>query len=520
LRDFSPIVLAAAIAIPLANCSGNRDLTATSCDDLTGLRLPDTTIALAETVAAGAFTPPKEFPAASMDLPVPYTALPSFCRVAASIQPSADSRIRFEVWMPAAEGWNGKFVGVGNGGFWGQIMYPRMGEPLSRGYAVASTDTGHEGSVDDGSFAVGHPEKLIDHGYRAVHEMTVQSKAIVAAHYGRISERSYWIGCSSGGRQGLKEAQRFPEDYDGISAGAPANDWVPLMASGVWIVQALTDPAGPTPKEKFAIVHDAAVAACDALDGVEDRVIADPIFCQFDPEVLRCAKGDGPDCLTAVQVESMRKIYRGAVNPRTGERIFPGIEPGGELELAAFFDFRIYENYWKQLVFNDPAWDLRTLDFDRDLETATEMDDGVLSATDPDLGAFVARGGKLFLWHGWNDTLITPRSTIDYYNAVVNRMGGQRVEDSVRLFLLPGVLHCRGGDGPDEVDHLAVLERWVEKGEAPDRVVARQPLEGGGERTRPLCPHPQVARYRGAGSTNDAASFDCFVPRSGERRIF
>jgi feruloyl esterase len=506
MRDAASIAMAFLL---LANCSGNRGTTATSCEDLPGLRLSETNITLAETVPAGAFMLPAEFPAASMDPPlVPYAALPSFCRVAAAIQPVADSHIRFEVWMPA-ENWNGKLVGVGNGGFWGQIMYQRMGEPLSRGYAVASTDTGHEGSVDDGSFAVGHPEKLIDHGYRAIHEMTVQSKAIVAAHYGRSSERSYWIGCSSGGRQGLMEAQRFPEDYDGISAGAPANNWVPLMASGIWIVQALTDPAGPIPEEKFPVIQNAAVAACDAGDGVTDRIISDPMRCDFDPEVLRCAGNDGPDCLTAAQVESLRKIYRGPTNPTTGEQVFPGVEPGSELELPAFSGFRIYENYWKQLVFNDPAWDLRTLDFDRDLKTASELDGSVLSATDPDLGAFVARGGKLFLWHGWNDTLITPRSAIDYYDEIVMKMGAERVRDSVRLFMMPGVLHCAGGDGPDRIDHLAVLEQWVERGEAPDRVIARRTLEGGGERTRPLCPHPLQARYRGTGGTDDAASFDC-----------
>jgi feruloyl esterase len=506
LRDFTSFVLA---SILLANCSGNRGTTATPCEDLTGLRLPDTTVSLSEIVPPGAFTIPEEFPAESMDPPrVPYTALPSFCRVAASIEPAPDSHIRFEVWMPA-ENWNGKFVGVGNGGFWGQIMYQRMGEPLKRGYAVASTDTGHVGSVDDGSFAVGHPEKLIDYGYRAIHEMTVQSKAIVAAHYGRGTARSYWIGCSSGGRQGLVEAQRYPEDYDGISAGAPANNWVPLMASGIWIVQALTDPAGPIPEEKFSLIHDEAIAACDAGDGVTDRIISDPMRCRFDPEVLRCAGVDGADCLTAAQVESLRKIYRGPSNPATGEQVVRGVEPGSELELPAFSGFRIYENYWKQLVFNDPTWDLRTLDFDSDLKTARDMDGGVLSATDPDLGAFVARGGKLFLWHGWNDTLITPRGTIDYYDEIVMKMGADRVRDSMRLFMMPGVLHCSGGDGPDRIDHLAVLEQWVEKGEAPDRVVARRSLEGGGELTRPLCPHPQRARYRGTGSTDDAASFDC-----------
>ncbi len=501
------------ILVALSGCreEPSASKSATPCEDLARLRLPDTTITLAETVAAGAFVPPKEFPWPGGAPPedfIPYKNLPSFCRVAASIQPAPDSDIKFEVWMPA-EGWNGKFAGVGNGGFWGRIMYPRMNEPLIRGYAVASTDTGHEGAVDDGSFAMGHPEKLVDHGYRAIHEMTVKAKAIIAERYGDGPRHSYWLGCSTGGRQGLMEAQRFPDDYDGISAGAPANNWVPLMASGVWITAALTDPTGGIPAAKFPVIQNAAVAACDARDGVTDRVIGDPSDCDFDPKVLQCTEGDGPDCLTVTQVDSLRKIYRGPVNPRTAEQVFPGVEPGSELELPAFFGFRIYENYWRQLVFADSAWDLRALDFDRDVAKAIQLHDGVLSATDPDLSAFAGRGGKLFLWHGWNDTLITPRNTIHYYEDVVATMGAERVKDSVRLFMLPGVLHCSGGEGAFNVDHLSVLEEWVEEGKAPERVIARRPLGEGAERTRPLCPYPQVARYNGTGSTDDAANFRC-----------
>jgi feruloyl esterase len=497
---------ASAIAAALASCA--EAPSRTSCEDLAKLPLPDTTVTRAEMVPAGAFVPPNESsegsPSASS---IPNSKLPAFCRVAASIRPLEDSDIQFELWMPR-DGWNGKLVGVGNGGFWGEIMYPRMNEPLTRGYAVASTDTGHRGAVDDASFAVGHPEKLVDHGYRAVHEMTVKAKALVSEHYGNGPRRSYWLGCSTGGRQGLMEAQRFPEDYDGISAGAPANNWVPLMASGVWIAAAMTDPAGGIPEDMLPLIQKAAVAACDAKDGVPDGVIGDPAACDFDPSVLQCQGEDGSDCLAPAQVESLRKIYRGPVNPRTGESIFPGVVPGGELELAVFSGFRIYENYFRDLVFENPGWDLRTLDYDRDIPYAIEREGGVLRATEPDLSAFVDRGGKLFLWHGWNDTLIPPGNTIHYYEQVATTMAADRVKDSVRLFLLPGVLHCSGGDGPDEMDPLAVLEEWVEKGKSPDRVIARKRLEDG-ERTRPLCPHPQVARYRGTGSADDASSFEC-----------
>jgi feruloyl esterase len=426
-----------------------------TCEDLAQLALPDTTITLARSVAAGAFVPPREFPFPGGAPPkdfIPYTTLPAFCRVSGSIKPVPDSYIEFEVWMPS-EGWNGKLVGVGNGG--------------------------------------------------------VKAKAIVAERYGEGARRSYWLGCSTGGRQGLMEAQRFPEDYDGISAGAPANNWVPLMASGTWIVAALEDPSGGIPAEKFPAIQRAAVDACDEKDGVPDRVIGEPAKCDFDPGVLLCNGADGPDCLTSAQVDSMRKIYAGPKNPRTGEQVFPGVEPGSELELPAFFRFRIYEKYFRQLVLENPEWDLRTLDYDRDLAAARERHDAILKATDPDLSVFVDRGGKLFLWHGWNDTLIAPRNTIHYYEEVLRTMGADRVKDSVRLFMLPGVLHCSGGDGADNVDHLSVLEGWVELGKAPDHVIARKRLDESGERTRPLCPHPQVARYAGTGNVEDDASYRC-----------
>ena len=477
-----------------------------SCERLAEVRLPHTALTLAETVAAGSFSAPEE---RFMTPPGTYKDLPAFCRVAGSIEPVKGSFIRFELWMPS-EKWNGRFVGVGNGGFWGTIMYPRMVEPLSRGYAVASTDTGHRGAVDDGSFALDHPEKLTDYGYRAIHEMTVKSKAMLAARFGNGPSHSYWLGCSAGGRQGLMEAQRFPADYDGIAAGAPANDFVPLMASGVWAAQAKSGLAGPMPQEKFEAVHDAVLARCDQRDGVADTVLNDPRKCSFDPASLLCSNADRSNCLSASQVEFMKKLYRGPSNPRTGEQIFPGVEMGSELGILRNLGFQMYTNYWRQLVFDDTDWDALTFDFDEDFAKGDEFGTAVVAATDPDLSAFVRRGGKLFLWHGWNDSSIPPRSTVRYYEDVVARMGAQAIEDSVRLFMLPGVSHCGGGEGPDDVDWLSVLERWVEQGKTPRRVLAMRTIEGG-ERVRPLCPYPQVARYKGSGSTDEAASFDCVV---------
>ena len=297
---------------------------AATCESLAALQLPDTTVTMAANVAVGAFTPPTPGAAVVRDLP-------AFCRVALTLKPTGDSDIRVEVWLPAS-GWNQKFEAVGNGAWAGSISYAAMTEALRRGYATSSTDTGHQGSGGSGSFALGHPEKVIDFAYRSEHEMTMKAKTIIAAYYGEGPRLSYWNSCSSGGRQGLKEAQRFPEDFDGIIAGAPTADWTGRSIQSVWIGQAVhrSEASFLTP-DKFSLLHNAVLAACDALDGVKDGVLEDPRRCQFDPKVLECADGDGPACLTTSQVETARKIYAPATNPRTKQTIFPGHEPGSEL---------------------------------------------------------------------------------------------------------------------------------------------------------------------------------------------
>ncbi len=503
------LLFATAMSIHAAEIAGRSPAAAAACDTLAGLTLPNTTITSATLVAAGEFSLPGG---------PRFDNLPAFCRVAATLKPSADSDIKIEVWMPAA-GWNGKFQGVGNGGWSGSISYGPLVAALRRGYATASTDTGHSGG--SGSFALGHPEKLTDFAYRAVHEMTVQAKAIVAAFYGNAPRFSYWTGCSSGGKQGLKEAQRFPADYDGIVAGAPANYWTHLMFSGLWIGQAtLKDPASYIPKEKYPVIHKAALEACDALDGAKDGLIEDPARCRFDPAALRCAGDDGPACLTAPQVEAARKIYAGAVNPATAKRVFPGLEPGSELGWGAMAGgpdaFPIVADHFKYVVFKDPTWDFRTLNFDRDVELADKLDNvdgGLLNATDPNLRAFVARRGKLLLYHGWNDQLIAPRNAIDYYKSVVAAMGGaDKTMESVRLFMAPGMTHCAGGEGPSSFDALSAIEQWVEHAKAPTEIIASHLTGGVADRTRPLCPYPQVAHYNGAGTIDDAASFVCKAP--------
>ena len=485
---------------------------AATCESLQSLSLPHVTFTQAVVVGAGQFSAPGR----GGTVPPVFAKLPAFCRVAATLTPTRDSDIKIEVWMPS-QGWNGKFLGVGNGGWAGTISYPAMAESLARGYAVASTDTGHTGNGGDASFALGHPEKLIDFGYRAVHEMTVTAKAVVRAFYENPPRASYWNGCSTGGKQGLTEAQRFPNDYDAIVAGAPANNWTRLMTGLLWAGRAtLSDPASRIPAEKFALLNRAALNACDAQDGVTDGVIESPRGCRFDPQVVMCKDGDGADCLTKAQVEAAKKIYGPATNARTGEALFPGLPPGGELgwgpAAGGPAPFPIPDSHFKYVVFEDPKWDFRALDFDRDIARAERVDNGTLTAVNPDLSAFVKRGGKLLMYHGWNDQLITPHNSVNYYESVRSTLGAARTDAAVRLFMAPGMGHCSGGPGPNQADWLTALEQWVEKGVAPTRIIASRTSNGVVDRTRPLCAYPQVARYNGKGSTDEAANFSCVAP--------
>jgi feruloyl esterase len=486
---------------------------AAPCESLASLALPGGTVTLAQTVAAGEFKEPPGGPPRK-GLPGNFTRLPAFCRVAATLRPSADSEIKIEVWMPV-QGWNGKFQAVGNGGWSGSIMYPSLGGALLHGYAAASTDTGHAGG--SGSFALGHPEKLIDFGYRAVHEMTLKAKAVIAAYYGDGPKLSYWNGCSSGGKQGLKEAQRFPGDYNGIIAGAPANYWTHLMVGSLWTAQAVhKDEASMIPASKYPLIHKAVLEACDALDGVKDGVLEDPTRCHFDPQTLLCKGDDTSDCLTAAQVEAARKIYGGAKNPRTGKQIYPGLTPGSELAwggLAGERPFGIPLDHFRYVVFKDPGWDWRKLNFDSDVALADKLDNGTINAIDPNLKPFLDRGGKLLLYHGWNDPLIAPGNSVNYYRSVLGTIGGaSKTADSFRLFMVPGMGHCGGGEGTSVFDSMSVIEQWVEKGQPPERITAMHIANGRADRTRPLCPYPQVAVYTGSGSTDDAANFVCKAP--------
>jgi feruloyl esterase len=488
---------------------------AASCESLASLSLPHTVITLAQPVAAGAFTPPAPAgPGASQAL---FSHLPPFCRVAATLSPVSGSEIKIEVWLPAT-GWNGKLQSVGNGAFAGSISYPAMAAAVAAGYATASTDTGHEGNPNSAEFVAGHPEKLIDFAYRGVHEMTVAAKAIIIANYGNKLLDSYFNGCSTGGRQALMEAQRYPADYNGIIAGAAASYTTHMTIGQLWVGRAVQqDEASYIPSEKYPAIHKAVLAACDALDGVKDGVLENPQSCHFDPAVLECKAGDDPSCLTAPQVEAARKIYSGAKDPRTGQQIFPGLEPGSELGWGTFLaghqPFSYAAETLKYEVFKDPKWDPATINFDSDVALADKVDGSTMNAIDPNLQPFFTRGGKLLMYHGWADPGIPPLQSVHYYTSVVDTLGGaNKVEDSIRLFMVPGMGHCMGGVGTDTFDKVAPLDQWVTEGAAPVEIVAAHKTNGVVDRTRPLCPYPQVATYKGMGSTDDATSFMCKVP--------
>ncbi|MGE3958101.1 MAG: tannase/feruloyl esterase family alpha/beta hydrolase [Vicinamibacterales bacterium] len=492
--------------------------TPASCDALARLALPDTSITATEQVPGPTFTPPggREI-----------RNLPGFCRVAATSRPA----VRFEVWLPAAN-WNGRFQGVGNGANAGSISFDAMAAALRRGYAVASTDTGHQTTNGrDARWALGHPELLEDFAHRGLHLMTVQAKQVVRSFYGQPASRSYYVGCSTGGRQGLMEAQRYPEDYDGLVAGAPAANWTRFQTGGhLWAVLALNkDPESYIPTSRLPIIEKAVNAACDALDGVTDGVLNDPRQCRFDANTLTCRAGQDPStCLTPKQADAVNQIWTGPRDSR-GQLVYPpymrGAEAAGGWATYTTGSGPLSGSHWEQatntlkyMVFENPEWDFRTFDYDRDVAFADRKLGAIINAFDPDLSGLRRRGGRLLLYHGWNDPSISPQNTVNYYDSAVARWREQEkppagtAPDFIRLFMVPGMLHCSGGPGADTFDPLTALERWVERSEMPEVLTASKVVNGTPVRTRPLCAYPKVAVYNGSGSTDDAASFSCRNP--------
>ncbi len=432
----------------------------TPCASLPSLTIPNVVIRAATAVPAGPLTLPGAREAMT---------LPAFCRVEGIAKPTSDSDIRFEVWIPPADAWNGKFQGVGNGGYSGSIVYPAMAAALRRGYATASTDTGHIG--DDLKFGEGHPEKVVDWAYRAIHVTAEVSKLIVRNHAGRFPDHSYFVGCSTGGHQALSEAQRFPDDYDGIVAGDPAYDRVHQTFSFLWLWMAThKDGASLIPNAKLPMLTKAAVTACDAIDGIKDGVIDDPRRCSFDPATLACKGADDASCLTPPQLAAVKHMYAGLKNPRTGDEIFPGYSVGSEgFGETPNMSWRPYildpkepmrVGVLRSFLFNDPNWDWRTVDFDRDVAYA-DARIGFMSAVDQDLSAFRKKGGKLVMYTGWSDPVAAPLDVLKYYEGVMKTMGVEKTKDFFRFFMAPGMGHCGGGPGPNTLDALAALEQWV-----------------------------------------------------------
>ena len=517
-----PLVLLCVLLIP-------SRASAAKCEDLEKLNLPDVVITSSTSVPGGQFTPPGS-----------GTALETaeFCRVVAVAKPTSDSVISFEVWIPSTEHWNHGFLGIGNGGYVGAIQYGRLADALKRGFAAASTDTGHTG--EDLTFAASHPEKIVDWGYRAIHVMTESAKLVIREYSGAAPKHSLFMGCSTGGHQALSEVQRFPADYDGVVAGDPGNNRVHLNVGFLWAFAATHDAGGNTilPTSKLPFINKAALAACDAADGVIDGIISDPQSCRFDPGALLCKGEENDQCLTAPQVEAVRKVYAGPKNPRTGEQIIAGYSPGSESpsgdNWAGGWKMYITDlkepmrlDFWRYWVFDDAKWDWRTFDYDRDVSYADKKLAAV-NATSTDLNAFRSRGGKILMYSGWADPTGPPLDAVDYYRRVEQAGGQQKTEAFFRLFMVPGMAHCSGGPGPNffggygpsspvspeiridpQHDILSALAQWVEKGVAPESIIASHVRDGHVDRTRPLCLYPKVARWNGSGSSDDARNFTC-----------
>jgi hypothetical protein len=509
-----------------AGCSA---ASASDCGGLKNLKLEGTTITSAEEVKG------------TLDVHEgggPLSDLPAFCRVTGRRRPTSDSDIHFEVWLPA-EGWNGRLLGSGNGGFAGSIYHEQLVGYLKRGYATAGSDAGHQAQGTDASWAYGHPEKVKDFGWRAVHLMTERAKQVIAAYYGKPQAKAYFDACSDGGREALMEAQRFPEDYDGILAGAPANAWSTMLSAGVAGLQNLVgDPRSYIPDAKLAAIEKASLAACDGLDGVKDGVVGDPGKCHFDPAVLLCRGEDSKECLTQPQIEALKSLYAGAKDGQ-GRNFFPGFSVGdetgwgtwivGEDPEASLFA-RFVRNNFRYLVTGDPKWNALTANVDEVLKQSKEKIAADVDSTNPDLSRFAGRGGKLILYHGWDDAAISPGNTVNYFEEVKKTMGAEKVASFARLYMAPGVEHCINGPGASALGQFGTetakgpkhglfdsLQDWVEKGTPVEEVFATKyaPGEGGAMKvvmTRPMCAYPKVAKYKGSGDATDAANFACAEP--------
>ncbi len=494
-----------------------------SCEQLVNLKMPAATISSAASVPAGAFQTQ-----GGGALP----GLKAFCRVVGIARPTPDSQITFEVWMPAD--WNGRLWANGNGDFAGSISEAGLASRIADGYATVGTDTGHRTAIQfETVWGLGHPQKVIDFAHRGIHEAAAAAKRLIGAFYGRPPTRSYFASCSNGGRQALMEAQRYPDDYDGIIAGAAAGDWTHLYI-GAGLVYFRWLAAGPSyvPSAKVPAIHAAVLEQCDALDRVIDGVIEDPRRCKVDLQGLLCNGPESDGCLTRAQLATVEKLYAGPALA-SGKPLVPGYSPGaedtwGEAHFGAgpatTDSYQDIFGFFRNLVFEDPNWSEKNFDAERDGRITERKLAATIDATSPDLSRFTARGGKLIMYHGWSDPIVPAMMSVDYYQRVVERVGTRAAQSGIRLFMVPGMGHCGGGAGPNDFGQFAAgsgdpgtevgaaLQRWVEQGIAPERLIATKRTEasdGAIVRTRPLCAFPLVARYRGVGNTDAATSFDC-----------
>ncbi len=484
------------------------------CESLKSIKIPNITVTSVTAGSPGYALPGQA--GAMGNAPARKIQVP-FCRIEAFSAPTGDSHIGIEVWLPAEANWNGKFLAAGNPGFIGSLNSAGLAGIMERGYVAAGTDTGH---VDAGfEWAIGHPEKWADWGYRAVHEMVVVAKTMAEEYYGRPIQYSYWNSCHNGGNQGLNEAQRYPDDFDGIVASDPAF-WITRLQPGSlyisWVaLKDGVDGPGYIPTEKLAVINRAALDACDMNDGLDDELITHPPSCDFDPVTIQCAGPDEPSCLTAGQVDTAKKIYAGA-KFGDGTPIYSGFEPGSELTWSFMIEkepFSVNLNYFKGMVFEDTDWDWRTFNPDRDTKLGIDRTAKYVDGNNPDLKAFKESKGKLIIVSSWNSLALPPRQVVEYYKSVEKYMGGpEQTQDFARLFSIPGAGGCVVGEN---FKAFEALQEWVEKGKAPEQIVYGHAESGrGGKvyRTRPVCAHPKVSKYKGSGDINDAANFTCVSP--------
>ena len=511
------LLVMAALAVA---CCFAQAQTAT-CESLLSLQIPDTNVHVAQSIPAGSYQPPGSATA--------FADLPEFCRVTATVSPVPGSTIGIEVWLPTTT-WNGRYQQVGNHSFGGVFYWSEMAPQLRRGFVTAATDTGHTGG--GAAWAIGHPESIVDYAWRAVHELAVKSKLLIGAYYAKPAQYAYFNGCSNGGRDGLKDAQMFEHDFNGILFGGAATQWTHAGTELLYLTQQLVKSGlqGAGGAAKLQMAQTAAVAACGGIDA-PNGFIADPRTCHWDPHTLVCKSGqDTATCITPVQADALADIYKPLQDPVTGKWVMSGQEHGSEFDWINFglqTGLAVPGITRYQIAFQDPAWNAGAFDWHADLP-ALDRVMGVINSDDPNLTSYKRAGGKLIQWHGWSDGAFTPGSITRYYDNVVERMGGlNKVQDFYRLFMLPGVGHCGNGPGPDNIgaenqtavspdpehDAVSALMEWVEHGQPPGKLIATK-LDNGAPTKRillqrPICPYPGKTVYKGSGSTAVADNFYC-----------